>query len=119
MWINFTLYDFGLRSLISVIELAGILYKGEKQGVKEVIEAIKILVLPRLSQHHRQILLDLTSFIFEEKTIDKTASGYEAEAARLKHILEVRIGIILLGDIFSGKTTTMKIFENQHTDFKV
>lgn len=33
------------------------------------------------------------------------------EASRIKDILAVRLGIILLGDIFSGKTTAMNTFE--------
>ena len=56
LWYSFTLYDFGLRSLISVIQLAGLLYKGEGKGQIEVIEAIKILVMPRLSHHHKELM---------------------------------------------------------------
>jgi hypothetical protein len=33
------------------------------------------------------------------------------EASRIRDILDVRLGIILLGDIFSGKTTAMNMFE--------
>jgi regulator of sigma D len=33
LWSDVELYDFGLRSLISIIELSSIIYKGEGKGI--------------------------------------------------------------------------------------
>lgn len=64
-------------------------------------------------------MMNFASVIFEEKPEREDKKGYKKEAARIKHVLEVRIGIILLGDIFSGKTTTMNLFSESYEDYKV
>lgn len=64
IWWSFKLYDFGLRTLVSVIELSGLLFKGKGKGDEEVNEAIKMLVYPRLSENHRQMLKDFCKKIF-------------------------------------------------------
>ena len=64
LWSDYHLYDFGLRTLISIIELSGMTFKGTGKGDSEVNEAIKILVFPRLSEHHKKILSAYSKEVF-------------------------------------------------------
>ena len=111
LWKHVALYDFGLRTMISVIDLTEILYqkKAQGDGLEEVYEAIRILVLPRLSLPHREMLIKLARQQFLGVLIIPKVD-HAPQAKDLSEIVKVRLGIILLGDIFSGKGSTLSQF---------
>jgi hypothetical protein len=57
--------------------------------------------------------------IFQDEHNVYTQNSTASYASQIDNILSVRLGIILLGDILSNKSTTMRMFEENYKDYRI